>query len=118
MGGSVRVIGADSRANSSAAEDSLVATDGPARLYAAVMYNDAATDVYFQVFDAASLPADTTVPVLTQKVTAGNTASYDFGDGVPFSTGIVVALSTTDTTLTVGTGDEALFCVTYRPRIR
>lgn len=61
---------------------------------------------YLMLFDAAALPANGTVPLLAA-VPIANTQEgwYDFGtDGIGFTTGMVVAMSTTQLTLTVVAG--------------
>ena len=116
MGGTVRIQGADAKSNSSAAEASRIACTSAARLYTVVVFNNSASDQYLQVFDASSVPANGTVPVLTTKVLAGQTGSFEFGDGIPMSTGITVCNSSTATTKTLGSAD-CLFCVTYRARL-
>jgi len=58
---------------------------------------------FLQLFNAAALPANGTVPRLSSlPVAAGAVASWDFGtDGLVFSVGIIAALSSTAGTLTL-----------------
>lgn len=67
-------------------------------------------DRWVMLFDALSLPVDTTVPLWRGYIPGGSSISESWGDiGLPFpSTGIVAAISSTPTTLTV-TGAEAYF---------
>lgn len=67
-------------------------------------------DGYAQVFDAAALPADTAVPVLSFKVKAGETMVFD----VPMvlANGLVVGASSTAGTLTAA--GTMLFWVSAR----
>lgn len=109
----VRIVGAEKRYNSSAAENAEVVIAAPAKLFTATIHNGSASDQWFQIFDATAVPADATVPVLTQKVLAGNTAAFDYTDGIIFTLGIVVTNSSTAQTKTLGSAD-CLFCVTYR----
>lgn len=113
----IRSQGAVSSYFSSLGENAAEISTGPSKLWSATMYNGGITDKWFQVFNATTTPANGTTPDLVMKILAGNTGSFDFTDGVPMSTGIVVACSTTDFSLTVDTTDESLFCVAYRRKI-
>jgi hypothetical protein len=70
--------------------------------------------LYFMLFDAASLPANGTVPVRAPVALApGQTAAIQLSDnnsemkeGLPFFTGLVWAASTTPATLTVDTSSS------------
>lgn len=87
-------------------------------LHDVVMTNHHATDDrWLMVFDAASLPANGTVPTLpAMKVPAGSTGFYYGSAALPFTTGVVAACSTSAATLTITTTDEAAFAVTSRKR--
>lgn len=75
-------------------------------LYRITGFNSSASAQFIQLHDAATLPADTAVPVLVQKVAAGSNFVIEFGSiGRAFSTGIVVANSSTGPTLTIGSAD-------------
>ena len=115
MGQAATLIrGADDYYASSAVEASAVASADPAYLYSALIYNNNASTRYFQLFDSATVPADSTVPILTVAVPAGSTGAFDFGDaGIPFFSGIAVCNSSTDVTKTVGAADS-LFYVAFR----
>jgi hypothetical protein len=67
-------------------------------------------DRWVMLFDASSLPADTTVPLWRALITGGSGIKESWNHiGLPFpSTGIVAAISSTPNTLTV-TGAEAYF---------
>ena len=78
----------------------------------ASMFNNNGSTRYLQVFDAAALPANGVVPDLVIAVTTGATVQIPLTGRVPFATGIVLAISTTAATLTIGAAD-ALFSATY-----
>ena len=86
---------------SAAAEASSVAKASAGTAYGFSANSSAAG--YIQFHNATSLPANTTVPFLTYPIAANETIAYDFGVyGERFSTGIVIAYSTTQQTLTIG----------------
>jgi len=70
------------------------------------------------VFDAAALPSNGTAPKLRVYLQAGpvNVAKVfrDAGNGMPFSTGIFVACSSTDTTLTYDNTRAIAVAACYR----
>lgn len=75
-------------------------------LYGITGYNSKGSTQFVQLHNAAALPADTAVPVVTITVPATSNFSIDFGQyGRYFTTGIVVANSSTGPTLTVGSAD-------------
>ena len=106
--------------DSAAEEDSAVVKAAPGVLYGFSGYNNDATGgalSYIQVFDATSLPANATAVTksIIVPVYAGQPFAFDAGKyGIPFSTGIVIAASSTDITLTVKTDTEFLFGVSYK----
>lgn len=103
-----------SLAVSSAAEASHVVKATAGSLFTAGMFNNNGATRYLQGFQAAALPANGAVPVFSIPVATGATEFQLFGDlGLTFSTGIVLANSSTATTLTIG-GADALFTASYR----
>jgi len=84
-------------------EASRVVSAGPAACYGLTGYNSLASPQFIQIHDAASLPADTAVPVVTLSVPASSNFSIDFGQyGRYCKNGIVVCNSTTGPTKTIG----------------
>lgn len=82
------------------------AVAGAKKLYSVTGYNSKASNQYILLFDAATLPANGTVPLLALQANSKNAFAWDFGpEGMSMSTGVVVANSSTDTTLTVGSAD-------------
>lgn len=94
-------VGALSNARTTALATSLVVKATAGTLFGCQGYASAAG--YILIHDAASLPADATVPKEVVPVAAGSPFSFDFGTyGVAFPTGIVVVFSTTGPTKTLG----------------
>lgn len=90
---------------SAAAEASSVSKAASGVLYSATFTNGNAAARYFQLFNSATVPADTTVPVLSYYVAAGQSIKVDFQMGSYFSNGISWCTSSTSTTKTVGAAD-------------
>ena len=86
--------------NSDAAAASLVVSATPALLVRLHVMNTGAAVNYVQIHDAASLPANASVPLATFAVAAHSDRQIE----IPFvcQTGIVVAGSSTEGTLTSG----------------
>lgn len=75
-------------------------------LYGLTGYNAKTSAQFVQLHDAASLPANTAVPVVTFTVPASSNFALDYGaKGRAFATGIVVGNSSTGPTLTTGAAD-------------
>ena len=104
-----------SQYSSSAAEHSKVIKATPGRLYGGILSNANAAARYFQFFNSTSVPADSTVPVVTIYCPAGQSVSFSFADtdGLYFSTGIVICNSTTQNSKTLGSADS-LFNVAFK----
>lgn len=67
--------------------------------------NTSGSTQYIQVHNAASLPADTAVPVIVLKADAGENFSYTPIAPVTFATGITICNSSTLATKTIGAAD-------------
>ena len=70
------------------------------------VYNDKASIVFFQVFDLAAVPANTTVPTLVYPVAADSKLVVEFNEPARFATGCVYAQSTTLATKTLDATDD------------
>lgn len=90
-----------------ALEASAVVKASAGKLFVISGFNTSASDRYIHVFNATSLPADTTIPLFTMIALAGSTFGYTAPNlyGRYFSTGIVIATSSTLATLTVGAAE-------------
>lgn len=107
MGGNVAgSTGQASVLNAAAASSNKVVKASAGRLFRVSAFNSSGGKVYLQVFDAIAMPLDGTIPTLAPvAIAADGTATIDFGTrGRPFTTGIVVAGSSTGATLTNTTG--------------
>lgn len=91
---------------SAAAEASSVSKGASGVLYGCSLSNGNASARYFQFFNSNTLPADTTVPVITLLVPGNSTAVFEWPKGRYFSTGIVWCNSTTQNTKTIGSADS------------
>lgn len=113
-GGVVGNDGARSVLRAGAPSESAVAKASAGLLYKAQVFNNSGATVYFQVFDAASLPANGAIPALAPQPVATLTfAAFEFATwGRPFTNGIVLAVSSTPATLTRTGG--GIFDAVYR----
>ena len=102
---------------SAAAEASAVVSAVPARVSKVVVFNDNVAAQYIQIFDSATVPADTAVPDLCFIVPADSTFVFDFPQTIDgrqlggldrhpeFSAGVAISNSSTAATKTIGTTD-------------
>lgn len=87
---------------SSALEKSHVASATPCNLRSAKALNTSASTVYMMVFDSATLPANGTAPSrIPIPIASGDVNGDVWQGGTIMSTGCVVALSSTLSTLTL-----------------
>ena len=92
--------------SSSGLADSLIISSNPSVLYGLTIYNGKAPAQYIQLHDAASLPADASIPIYPPiQIDTGETKGLSFPEGRIFSTGIVVCNSSTANTKTIGAAD-------------
>ena len=100
--------------SSTAYEASRIAKAESGVLYGISGYNSKASAQFIQVHDTATLPVDTSVPVITFTAPASSNLSYDVGKfGIHFQSGITVCNSSTGATKTIGLAD-VWFNVQYK----
>ena len=102
------ITGAVVRSNkaTTAYATSLVVKATPGALYGISGYNSKASAQFIQLHDAATLPADTAIPVFLLVAAASSNFSVDFGVyGRSFSVGCVITNSSTGPTKTIGSAD-------------
>ena len=99
-----------------AASDSAVVTTAAAWIDELIVTNVSGAARFLHVFDSATLPADTTRPLICLAIPAGVTASWDpaGGRGEKFDNGITLAMSSTADALTVTVASEGVFTVRGR----
>lgn len=72
-------------------------------MYGFTVYSSLASAQWILMFDASTLPADTSVPIIALPVAASSQVSAYYGPmGRVFHRGLVLCNSTTDTTKTIG----------------
>lgn len=92
--------------SSSAYEASKVIKNAAGTLLSLVGYNSKASAQWIQVFNSATVPADTAVPIYSFLVQATSNFALDVPIvGMPFTTGIAVSNSSTGPTKTIGSAD-------------
>ena len=83
---------------------------GVGRLLHVECYNANAGDMYLQLFDSATLPDNGAVPLQQLRIPKTDTGALDFGiQGLEFANGIVAALSSTASVLTLASANDGLF---------
>lgn len=111
-------VGPRAGISSPALSKSLVVLATHGTLFRALVTNTSVSDLYLFILDAASLPLDGalpapgTVPIF---VAAGASNGDEFPDGLSLSTGCVLALSTTNGSLTLVSSDVGLFSAINGP---
>ena len=98
------------RYEAAAAVKSAVISATPATLIDIQVENVTAGVKYVQLFDAASVPADTAVPTMCFAIAASGTLNISL-NGVPerFATGICIASSSTQATKTLSATSDIFF---------
>lgn len=98
--------GGASTVNSAAYEASHVLKASAGTLMSCTGYNSKASAQFIQLFNSATVPADTAVPVAV--ITAAASSNFSFSlpvAGMPFTTGIAISNSSTGPTKTIGSAD-------------
>ncbi len=90
---------------STAYEASHIFNAGPCELLSLVGYNSKGSAQFIQIHDAATLPADTAVPLYTFTVAATANFSLDFAQPMQLSNGLVVCNSSAGPSKTIGSAD-------------
>ena len=111
-----RFLSAYSVSKSTSWENSKVVIASKAIFYSAALSNKGGSNLYLMVFDAASLPANGTVPTMPPLL-VGTTDTRSISNlPLPdkFDNGIVVAASSTQENLTVDTNSNSFFYVQYQ----
>ncbi len=111
-----RFLSAYSVSKSTSWENSKVVSANNAIFYSASLSNKGGSNLYLMVFDAASLPANGTVPTMPPLLVGGTDTRSISNLPLPdkFTNGIVVAASTTQENLTVDTNSNSFFYVQYQ----
>lgn len=94
--------------NPAAAVASGVVKNKPGAVFGWTITNTNAATRWIQFFDAATLPADTAVPLITIQLTTGATSQVTLIRPRIYLTGIVVCNSSTSATKTIGAADSFL----------
>lgn len=92
--------------------NSLIVKTGAGVLYGFTVSNTNASAQFVQVFDAATVPADGAVPILSLSVPGGNGTGFNWIPGRAFLVGMVLCNSSTQATKTIGSAD-CLFDAQY-----
>jgi hypothetical protein len=94
------------RVNSTAYEASRVLKASAGTLISLLGRNNSGSDQYIQLFDSTTVPSNGATPVYFFTAFAGSDFSMDLPvTGCPFTTGIAVCNSSTDTTKTLGSAN-------------
>lgn len=99
-------ISGASTVSSTTNEASRVLKNSAGTLMSLVGYSARTSSQFIQIFNSTTVPVDTSVPIYTFTVQAGSNFSLDVPvTGIPFTTGITVCNSSTQTTKTIGSAD-------------
>ena len=93
-------------ANDGALVASKIVRAGYALLFGVTLCNTNASTRYFMFFDAATVPANTAVPLFFIDVASNSAKGVSFIPSRTFEAGIVIVNSTTATSLTIGSADS------------
>ena len=90
-----------------------VVLPGHVVVYGFLVYSTKASNQFLNVFDQATLPADTAVPLFSWALIANNGVGFSWApQGREFLGGLVLCNSSTDATKTIGSAD-CFFDVQY-----
>jgi hypothetical protein len=90
---------------SPALASSCVVKTGPGLLVGFTVTNTSASSQYVLVFDATTLPADGTIPILAASVSANTTSTFNWIPGRTHQHGIILCNSSTNTSKTIGSAN-------------
>ena len=108
------VANAPTNASTTAYAASLIVKATAGVLYIITGFNSRSSGQFIQIFDSATLPADTSVPKVIFYVESNSNFSFDLGAyGRAFSSGIVICNSSTGPTKKIGAAD-CWFDVQYK----
>ena len=108
------VANAPTNASTTAYAASLIVKASAGVLYIITGFNSRSSGQFIQIFDSATLPADTSVPKVIFYVESNSNFSFDLGAyGRAFSSGIVICNSSTGPTKKIGAAD-CWFDVQYK----
>jgi len=108
------VANAPTNASTTAYAASLIVKASAGVLYIVTGFNSRSSGQFIQIFDSATLPADTSVPKVIFYVESNSNFSFDLGVyGRAFSSGIVICNSSTGPTKKIGAAD-CWFDVQYK----
>lgn len=102
------------RVHSAGAIASMVVSATPGTLCFGFVRSQASSARFLQVHDAAALPADGAVPIISVDLdTLANKGRVTIDSPIPMATGCVLAISSTDLTLTAS-ADTAQMVATFK----
>lgn len=84
---------------------SRVVKTGPGILYGFTISSTKATAQFVQVFDAAVVPADGAVPLISKSLPAQDAVGFSWLPGRTFNVGIIICNSTSQASKTLGSAD-------------
>lgn len=91
-----------------------VLADGPGRVFKLTWVNTNSTAYYVQVFDKATAPVNTNIPIWERRLPASSEVTLDFEVwGLWFEDGLSLAVSTTGGVLTLASADQVVAYAQY-----
>lgn len=83
------------------------------RLYKATVINTGATAYFVQIFNKATPPANTDVPIWEERLPASGSVPLQFDFGLYAAAGLGIAISTTAGVLTLAAANDAIAYAQY-----